>query len=601
MRRIILNRMLKRAAWGFAFLIASWLFSVIGIYRILGMLSTGIPTVDFLYVLFVAFLPQIIASIGYGILISVAFIFVKYRVYPPHRLERSYMGIKKTGLRRSILLAGIIAMLLFVVPYFARDITTTGMYIDGASSFLANFASSLGYIGGEYVGPVIQAVASPLFGIASLMTLGPLTLFYNVRLDAFLCAMFLSALFYHTTMVGLSARSARVTRDVSRHLCQDLDKVTLKTTMVMPIPAPNVNLKSGKPKSSPIKGWKIDTRKNMAFTKVENTEDIVMQEGYYNFDIVPIRVSTMPFLRTTIYKVCAENADVSVVPRLRYKTAATTRKPSVTKDTGSLIRKQLGSSLDFAGIRNYNHGDPLSRIWWKGLAKSGKMLVKEFHSFGEDRWMIILDFSNPNMKEDEVKGMYRFARLFIELCARKDIAVGLSSFSPNFHYSNYSGSKKDLLSALTRMTSPLYEISAKGTELILKDALGGDMDKLKRKCRKKKITLPMVYSYSGLGKRTTMLSWKGRRVFDSSMKEFFIKLRRSGKIVIVTDGGKDKRQSLMRFKSICENRHCIYVVVLTDERPEMRKMLRDAGIKTIAVPKKDLATPGFVINLVRMV
>jgi uncharacterized protein (DUF58 family) len=600
MRRIILNRMLKRAAWGFAFLIASWLAELIGLYRFLGMFSTGIPMVDFFYVLFVAFLPQIIASIGYGILISVAFIFVKYKIFPPHRLERSYMGIKRSGLRRSALIAGIIAALLFVAPYFLRNATNTGMFIDGAGSVLTGIVTSLGYMG-EYAGPMLQSIAAPVFGILSILVLGPLTLFYDVRVDAFLCSLFLAALFYHTTMVGMSSRSAKVERSVSRHLCQDMDKVVLKTKMTLPLPAPNVNIKSGKPPTSPIKGWSIDTKKNMSFTVVENKEEFTMQEGYYNFDMVPIRVSTLPFLRTTIYKVCAENADVSVVPRLKYKTAATTRKPSLMKETGSLIRKQLGSSLDFAGIRHYNHGDPLSRIWWKGLAKSGKMLVKEFHSFGEDRWMLVMDFSNPNMKEADIKSRYRFARLFIELCARKDIAVGLSSFSPNFHFTNYSTSKKDLMSSLTRMTSPLYEVSAKGTELILKDALGSDMEKLKRKCRKKKITLPMVYSYSGFGKRTTMLSWKGKSVFDSSMKDFFVKLRRSGKIVLVTDGGKDKRSSLLKFKTICENRHCIYVVVLTSEKPEMRKMLRDAGIKTISVPTSELATPAFVFNLVRMV
>jgi hypothetical protein len=330
-------------------------------------------------------------------------------------------------------------------------------------------------------------------------------------------------------------------------------------------------------------------------------EEFALNEGYYNFDIVPLSIFTLPFFHTTVYKVCDENSDISVVPALKYKTLLYIRRPAVAKETGSLIRKQLGSSLDFADMRPYTHEDPLSRIWWKGLAKYGELLVKEFHSFAEDRWMLVLDFTNPNLAEQGIKGMLRFSRIFIELCTRKDIAIGLSAFAPTFHYINYEINKRDLLSGLTKLTIPLYEISPHGVELIMQDALGPDLEKLKRKCRKRHMTLSMVYSYSGLGQQKSYFSWKGKNIFKNSMRKFFINLKRSGKIVLVTDGNPKNLEMFRKFKAICEHRRCSYLLVLTESQSDMLNQLRKAEVKHIYAPYDKLAKPNFVMNLVRLV
>ncbi|MEE9323469.1 MAG: DUF58 domain-containing protein, partial [Candidatus Aenigmarchaeota archaeon] len=326
-----------------------------------------------------------------------------------------------------------------------------------------------------------------------------------------------------------------------------------------------------------------------------------LKEGYYNFDIVPIRVFTLPFFHTKIYKVCETNSDVSVLPKLHFKTRVMINKPSVAKESGSLVKMQLGSSLDFAGMREYCHEDPLSRIWWKGLAKYGELMVKEFHSFGEDRWMLILDFTNPNIKEKDVKGMLKFTRLFIELCTRKDIAIGLSVFSPTFHYVDYSTKKKNLLSSLTMVISPLYEISPKGIELIMKDALGPDIDQLKVKCRRKNMTLSMIYSYSGLGKRKTFFSWKGKSTFKDCTKKFFVNMKRSGKIVLLTDGNPKNLEMFKKFKAICGNRHYGFLFVLSQSHGDVLKQLKRAKIKAVFAPEDQLTKPSFVMKLVSMV
>ncbi|MFH0956347.1 MAG: DUF58 domain-containing protein, partial [Candidatus Aenigmatarchaeota archaeon] len=419
-----------------------------------------------------------------------------------------------------------------------------------------------------------------------------------VRLDAFLAGLFIGALFLHSAAVSICKTKAVVDRRISRHVCQEGEKVTMTTSMRSPIPLPNASLPPIKAGQGRIAGRKLRLERDVLGRAAVNTEDILLREGYYNFDIVPVSVFTMPAFHTTIYRVCDTNADVSVLPALKFRTRIFTRRPSVARESGSLVRKQLGSSMDFANLRPYTHDDSFSRIWWKGLAKYGSLMVKEYHSFGEDRWMLVLDLTNPNLGEEKVKDMLRFARLFIELCTRKDIAIGISAFSPTFHYVDFGTDKKELLTSLTKITSPVFEISQKGVELILRDAVGPEMGKLMAKCRRKRITLSSVYSYSGLGARKTFFSWKGGNAFRACTKSLFTNMRKSGKIVVVTDGSPGNLEMFRKFKAVCEHRRCNYVFVMTEDVKGMRESMKLARIKSVHVPYEELATPRFVSDLV---
>jgi hypothetical protein len=600
MRRVILNRIIKRSVYGVVFVLASYAIGLLGIQRALLDLEFDIIFVDFIYVLLVTFLPEILAWTGYGILFSVVVMLLRYRVFPIHRLERHYLGIKRGSLVKYIFICSLVVLLLFLVPYFLRQPPLTGEFVSGMNDLAMQAGPTFSGIGG-YPGQILGPVATILAGLFSFFVIGPLQLFSGVRLDAFICAAFMAPLFYHTMTVSLASRHVKVSRHVSKHLCQAGDKLVLKTSMSCTFPAPNVSISSAPVRRVSRAKWKMRTKKSMSFTSVENTEELSLREGYYNLDIVPVSISTLPFFHTTVYKVCDSNVDISVIPPLRYRTSMYIRHPAVVRETDNLIRKQLGSSLDFAGIREYAYGDPLSRVWWKGLAKSGEMLVKQFHSFSEDRWMLVLDLTNPNLAEDSTKSMLRFGRIFIELCTRKDIATGLSTFSPSFYYIDYDVNKRRLLSGLTKVTMPMYEISTKGVELILHDALGPDLEKLKRKCAGKRISLSMVYSYSGLGKQKTFFSWKGMNIFKNCMKQFFTHLHKSGKIVLITDGNPKNIDMFKRFKSICENRRYPYLVILTEPNKDTIAKFKRAKLKYIYVPYAKLATPGFVMGLVSMV
>jgi hypothetical protein len=600
MRKIIVNKMIKRTGFGLGFILLSFFIGLSGLKDFMLNVKFGYPPLDFMYVLAVAFLPDMIAVTGYGILFSVAYLLLRYMVLPVHRVERHYLGIKGGGTRKYIFIMAFVVLLLFIIPYFMTESLLLGGFLSEIERSALQ-ASSAVYMMGSQAGLVLEPMAKILMLLLDVMLIKPFFLFYPVRVDALLASLFMASLFYHSAMVSFSKKRMRVDRQTSAHLCQQGEEVVMRTSLRSPFPAPTVSLPLCSIPWKKMESRKKKSRGDLFSTRFENTETLSLREGYYNFDIVPIRVFTFPFFHTKIYRVCDANSDVSVLPQLRFKTRMVIQKPIVAREASSLVKMQLGSSLDFAGIREYSHGDPMSRIWWKGLAKYGKLLVKEFHSFGEDRWMLILDFSNPNLGEDEVQDMLEFSRLFIELCTRKDISIGLSTFSPAFHYADYTTSKKNLLSSLARVTSPLYEISPKGVELIMKDALGPDIERLKIKCRRKNMTLSMVYSYSGLGKQKTFFSWSGKKTFKDCTKKLFVNMKRSGKILLITDGDPNNLDMFRKFKAICMNRRCSYLFVLTQSQGDMLEQLREAKIKAILAPDEELTNPGFVMKLVSLV
>lgn len=600
MRKVIAGKIVRRAGMGLGLILFSYLMPFLGIKQLLLGLKFGYAPLDFLYVLAVAFLPYLIAGIGYGLLFFVGFLLLRYLILPVHRIEKHYMGIKGGSLKKYILFTAILVVLLFVVPYFLGDIITVGNFISTVDQSSLQAGSAFYSIGGQ-LGQLLGSLAGVVLMIANLMLIKPFYVFYSVRADAMVAGLFMASLFYHSLTVSFVKKRVKVERHASKHLCQEGDDVMLRTSVTSPIPSPTVTLPVCAVSPRRTKKRRNKSGTDLLSTRAENRETLSLKEGYYNFDIVPVRIFTLPFFHTKVYKVCDSNADVSVLPKLRFKTRVMIQRPSVARESGSLVRRQLGSSLDFAGMREYSRDDPLSRIWWKGLAKYGELMVKEFHSYGEDRWMIILDFTNPNLGEKAAGRMLAFARLFIELCTRKDIAVGLSVFSPTFSYTDYSTNKKNLLSSLTRVTSPVYEISPKGAELIMKEAVGSDIDRLKTKCSRKNMTLSMVYSYSGLGRKKTFFSWKGKGTFRDCMKRFFVKATKSGKMVVVTDGNPRNLEMFKRFKAICSDRHYRYMFVLNQSREGTLRDMKAAGIKTLFAPDEQITKPGFAMRLISLV
>ncbi|MGI9333050.1 MAG: DUF58 domain-containing protein [Gammaproteobacteria bacterium] len=51
----------------------------------------------------------------------------------------------------------------------------------------------------------------------------------------------------------------------------------------------------------------------------------------------------------------------------------------------------IGAGEEFSSLREYRPGDPLKHIYWRGWARHGKPVVKEFHHEQRSRYLVVLD------------------------------------------------------------------------------------------------------------------------------------------------------------------------------------------------------------------
>jgi hypothetical protein len=590
MRRAILVKMGKRIFYGIILIALS---SAVSTFRLnnylLSFNFSGI--IDVIYVLFVTFIPQIIYCIGYSVIFSAAVMLLKYKLMPVHRIEKSYLGIAGHGLKKPVFMCAMLAMPLFLFPMLPARMMPAGDAVRGTDAMLASAGTASSGL------PYFGALIGGLIAAANLFIIKPLYLLSMFRLDTAIASVLAASVLYHALTVGLVRRKIAPDRSLSGRFCMEGEPFSVSTKFFSPIPLPGVFIPETKTARKKV-GYSCGRRENVLCTESEVSETMRLKEGLYCMDVIPISVFTLPFLHTSIYRISGTDACISVIPKIHYKSRVFVKKPVLSRETGSLIKMQLGSSMEFAGVREYSTGDPLGRIWWKGFAKTGKLLVKEYHAFAEDRWMLVLDLTDSGADEKRVNSMLQFARLFIELCTRKDIFIGLASFSPSFQFSDYSSSKRELLAALSRFNVPMHEISPKGIECIMKDALGQTgLDALVAKSRRAGVSLPMAYSASGLGRHATFFSWKRDKVFEGSIKNFFRRMRKSGKVVLLTDG-RTGAAPLKKFKALCGTRSYKYIVVLCGAGPEEEGVLKKERIMHMKASWDDITKPAFVLNLV---
>ena len=61
---------------------------------------------------------------------------------------------------------------------------------------------------------------------------------------------------------------------------------------------------------------------------------------------------------------------------------------------GNSITKNIGDTNDFAGCREYRHGDDVRKINWKSYGKDHKLTIKEYHQDYLIKTAVILDINN---------------------------------------------------------------------------------------------------------------------------------------------------------------------------------------------------------------
>lgn len=94
---------------------------------------------------------------------------------------------------------------------------------------------------------------------------------------------------------------------------------------------------------------------------------------------------------------------VSLDSRCLVYPAPASHPPRITpggKQSGQLSSRQDGTD-DFAGIRDYYHGDPPKHLAWKAVARTGELQTKTFHAeLGRERWFRWQDLP-PRMHQEQ--------------------------------------------------------------------------------------------------------------------------------------------------------------------------------------------------------
>ncbi|MBN2641189.1 MAG: DUF58 domain-containing protein [Victivallales bacterium] len=96
------------------------------------------------------------------------------------------------------------------------------------------------------------------------------------------------------------------------------------------------------------------------------------------------------------------------------------------KEGSSRVAK-VGESLDFAGCRDFRAGDDPRHIHWAGLARSGKLTVKEYQEEYLSRVAVIVDTSVKKTRFD-LKSLSGMKKQYKELEAAISISAALAEF-----------------------------------------------------------------------------------------------------------------------------------------------------------------------------
>ncbi len=474
-----------------------FLFSFLPLRETLLKLSFTNSTFDFFFVLFAIAFPHIIRSIAIAIIVSVIFFSLKSVALPRGVIEKEIYKLKKRRFFKN-LFYGTILIGPLIFPF------RSGIIIFNILSNLVSF--------------------SPYFSFLSFLLLP----FSFMDLTLFLEALLISFFLLHLLKI-ISVKFGTVIIKTKNKVIEEGKESEFIVTAESRIPLFCFFM-------PPFKMKVRVNKANFIKTKYELILKKKFPIGYYRLDILQFRIATFPFFFSTVFKTVSNSVELTVLPKIKMKNVLYSKNPFAARETGDLVKRVSGGSLEFSGIKEFSPGDPVSKIWWKGLAKGGKLLKKDFFSLAEDRWILMVDLSNPNMSRKDEETLLTFSRAFVETFTRKDIEIGIHIISPNASTIKYSTKKRELMSFLIKHWHDFKHLSYKGSKLILKDAVG-NIENIEKRCKASGISLSSFVYYAGLIKKPKKTFYWGRtKIFKKNLKSFTTTLKKSGKMLVVTAG-----------------------------------------------------------------
>jgi uncharacterized protein (DUF58 family) len=80
---------------------------------------------------------------------------------------------------------------------------------------------------------------------------------------------------------------------------------------------------------------------------------------------------------------------------------------------GVSLVSSVGDSEEFLALRDYRPGDPLQRVHWKSLARTRKLVVKEYQDEFFERHALVLDTASPRGEDEAFEEAVALAASFV--------------------------------------------------------------------------------------------------------------------------------------------------------------------------------------------
>ncbi|MCK4555767.1 MAG: DUF58 domain-containing protein, partial [Candidatus Aenigmarchaeota archaeon] len=361
---------------------------------------------DLIYVLAVSFIPSIIYSIMAMLVFHILLSTIKSVILPIHRLEGKYFGLKK---RNILLMLGYALVLMFIL-YDPDHL--------GTSSTLSSMLPEDIFSGSNSSG-----LFDSLLYMLSLAFLFPLYVLSPLKIHSIVSGAVYALFIIHILSVRTIQNRSIVQREVSSKISNEGADLAIATRILSRIPVLSFLSTTAEFRKDGVKSKRtVESHSDFLGTQIETKNTYKLKKGFYSADIVGIRVLTPPFY-TKVFRATDSKADVTVIPASK-DLPSFHINPSTVNERGSLMSKNvMGSSTDFAGIAEYVPGDPLNRIWWMSLAKTGNLLTKKFYSTGEDNIILAADISDPNPEKKYPGAMLNMMMNLVNICSRKDVSV----------------------------------------------------------------------------------------------------------------------------------------------------------------------------------
>jgi uncharacterized repeat protein (TIGR01451 family) len=120
----------------------------------------------------------------------------------------------------------------------------------------------------------------------------------------------------------------------------------------------------------------------------EITYDLVAQRGAHEFDAVSLRARSLSAAATSSGRVTPAG-DSGLFCRVHVEDAPV--RDQTMRFVGAIPTETGGAGLEFHSTRQYQRGDPMNRIDWRRLAKTGELTTVDYRVEEAARVMIVVD------------------------------------------------------------------------------------------------------------------------------------------------------------------------------------------------------------------